>query len=199
MGVQSKTGLQTGMKPSEPGRDQPSLAAYVEPSLPKPPAFSLCPQPHGSPEEVPSFPSCFSESFYYVLSPLKVSPYGKNIHMVLLPQSRTSPVSLSLKETLTLTGLAPCLSPRLATVSLFHFLARSELSGLWAFIYIGPLAEDFLESPASPAPSRKHNLLALLPHRGPLLWDKPPSIIPACLYDCLPLWPKFWLSLVGQS
>lgn len=140
------------MKPSEPGKDQPSLAAYVEPSLPKPPAFSLCPRPHGSPEEVPSFSSCFPESFYYVFSPLKVSPYGKKIHMVLLPQSRTSPVSLSLEETLTLTGLAPCLSPHLATVSLFHFLPRPELSGLWAFIYIGPLAEDFLEIPASPAP-----------------------------------------------
>lgn len=98
---------------------------------------------------------CFplaSLGVFYVLSlNMKVSlwseqPYGTlapvpNLPSLTVPSGDPDPHLFATLPLITLSHM-----------NLFHFLPRPELSGLWAFVYIGPLAEDFLESPASPAP-----------------------------------------------
>lgn len=149
--------------------------------------FSLSPpSPTAHPAELTSFPACFPRSFYYGLSfKLKVSQQPEQPYGALVPVPNFQ-VARSIEEPLPLTRLPPCLSPHSALLNLFHFLPRPERSGLWPFVWTGPLTEDFLEIPASPAPGSHprlpphpgDSLLALLPQEGPLLSSHPPLLCP---------------------
>lgn len=111
--------LQTGMKPSEPGQNQPSLLPTrrqpCQGLLLSPSAHSL----KGPYKRFHIFP--FASLGVFTMSFLSICkfPNGQDSPMVHLSQCQNSPVSLSLVETLTLTGLAPCLSPHSATLTFF--------------------------------------------------------------------------------